>query len=378
MSARLFRSARLFDGFRMYDDAYLVVDGGTVVAVGSGPAAPFDNVLDLGPVTVIPGLVDLQVNGGGGVMFNDSPVADGVAAMYAAHSRYGTTSLVPTFITGPEEDMLRAVHAAASAAAVLPPGAIPAVHLEGPYVAMSRLGIHDAHWVRPPGGAEPGLLEGLARVHPLIATVAPEVVGVELVGAWVEAGVQVWLGHSDCDAVTAAAAVRAGASSGTHLYNAMSGLTAREPGLVGAILGDDRVSAGLIMDGVHVDPINARAACVAMGERLFLVSDCLSAAAGGPSRFRFAGREIEVRDGACRAADGTLAGSALTLLECVAVAVRTEVMGFEDAVRAATVLPARVVGDDRIGRLGPGSAANFVAVDDQLGLIQSFVRGLLA
>lgn len=379
MSARLFRSARLFDGFHWYDDAYLALDAGSVVAVGSGPSlVPVAEVVDLGPVTVIPGLVDLQVNGGGGVMFNDSPTADGIAAMYAAHSRHGTTSLVPTFITGPQEDMVRAVHAAGSAASVLPPGAIPAVHLEGPYVAMAERGIHDERWVREPSEEEPGLLGGLTGVHPLIATVAPEVVGMGLLAAWVGAGVRVWLGHSDCDAGTAAAAVRAGAASGTHLYNAMSGLTAREPGLVGAILADGRVNAGLIMDGVHVDPVTARAAVVAMGERLFLVSDGLSAAAGGPSRFRFAGREIEVRDGACWAADGTLAGSALTLLECVACAVRSGVMGFEQAVRAATVLPARRVGDDRIGRLAPGSAANFVAVDAGLGLVGSYLGGARA
>jgi N-acetylglucosamine-6-phosphate deacetylase len=376
MTRRLVRSKRLFNGTSMLEDAELLIDDGTVQACGErlpGPAP--DGVTDLGDMTILPGLVDLQVNGGGGIMFNNMPTSEGILAIRQAHCGFGTTSIVPTFVSGPTEDMIRAVDAVAEVNRYGPADAVPAVHLEGPYLALAKRGNHDPAFLRTVSRKERDLLLDLATRHPLITTVAPEVVGIRQIKEWVGGGAQVWLGHSDCDAETAIAAAGVGATSATHLFNAMSGLAARRPGLAGAAFADERLSAGLIGDGIHVSPITARAAHAAMGERLFLVSDCLAAAAGGPTRFRLADRPMEVSEGACRTPDGALAGAAMTLLQCVAAAVRLGAMSFEAAVRAATVIPARLIGQDRIGRLVPGSCANFIAVDDGIRLTAVYADG---
>ncbi len=366
---RLIRARRLFTGSVMLDDAFLLVEGEQVVTVSERiPDGVWDEETDLGELTVLPGLVDLQVNGGGGVMLNDAPTLDGVRTIREAHRDYGTTSVAPTFVSGDTDGMVAAVRAVAEYARTGPADGVPAVHFEGPFLSQIKRGAHDPTLVRPPTSEDCDLIAGLAATHPLAVTVAPEVVGSALIKDWVAAGVRVWLGHSGCDAETAVAAADAGASGATHLFNAMSNITARDPGLTGAVFADDRLTAGLIMDGAHVHPIAARAAHAALGDRLFLVSDCLAAAAGGPASFTLGDRTMEVVDGACRTRDGALAGAALTLLECVATAVRQNVMPFEAAVRAATVIPARVIGNDRIGRLEAGSSANFIAVDEDLGL----------
>jgi N-acetylglucosamine-6-phosphate deacetylase len=306
-----------------------------------------------------PGLVDLQVNGGGGVLLDDDPTPGAVARIVAAHRRLGSTSVLPTLTSTPD-----AVLAAAVEAAATPVTGSLGLHVEGPFLDPAHAGIHDRALIRPMTGAD---AERLARLGPRgLVTLAPERVDPRSIARLARAGVHLAAGHSGAGPDALGAAVEAGLRLVTHLFNAMSGLRAREPGLAGAALADDRVACGLIADGHHVsDPaIRVALRCKPAG-RLFLVSDAMPPVGSSDARFRLGGRDISVRAGRCVAADGTLAGAAVPLAHGVRHLVGLGVP-VPEALRMASTVPADLVGaGGAAGRIAAGRLADLVVVDER-------------
>lgn len=365
MGRSVFVGADVFDGERIHQRAALVVEDGRVVAIG--PEAAGERV-ELDGGVVAPGFVDLQVNGGGGVMLNDQPTLEGIAAICEAHGRLGTTGLLPTLITDRPEVTRAAVEAGGAASGRVP--GFLGLHLEGPHLDRRRKGAHDPALIRPMEEADLELLvAAAARLPALLVTVAPESVSEAQIARLAAAGVIVSLGHSDCGAATAQAAVRAGARGVTHLFNAMSQLGNREPGLVGATLDAEDLQAGLIADGVHVAVEGMRIALAAKRGRdgLFLVTDAMAVAGTDLDGFELNGRRILRRDGRLTLADGTLAGADIDFAGSLRMLVFQVGAPLERALRMATAGPAGVIGAQS-GRLVPGGPADLVHLDGDLVL----------
>ena len=359
---RIFVGARVFDGERLRDDCALVSEGGNVRALCAYAERPLGETVDLGGGVLAPGFVDWQVNGGGGHLFNEAPTPETIRAIVAAHRRFGTTALAPTFIT----DAADALNAALDAGAQPCPGSL-GVHVEGPFIDVRRKGAHPGQHIRAMTDKDASrLIEARARV----VTLAPAAVPLDLIGRLAASGVVVSLGHSAASATEARACFDAGVRAVTHLYNAMSPLGSREPGVVGAALDDSRVYAGFIADGLHVHETSGRLAFRLKGaRRMTLVSDAMPPAAGGPDVYKLNGREVRLRDLRLTLEDGTLAGAVITLLDAVRYAVRHLGASLEDALRMATATPARLLRvADRHGVLAPGARADLVHLDEDLAL----------
>jgi N-acetylglucosamine-6-phosphate deacetylase len=371
----VFYGARLFDGERLNDDAALVCEDERIVALAPYAERPrAGRQHDLGGGVLAPGLIDWQVNGGGGVLFNETPEVDGIAAIVAAHRRFGTTSLLPTLITDAPAVLATALAAAREANGRIA-GAL-GIHVEGPFIDPRRKGAHPAQFIRPMTEGDADALIA-ARAGACVVTVAPAAVSAALIARLARAGIVVSVGHAECSFDEAASAFDAGARATTHVYNAMSQLGHRQPGLVGASLSDERVICGLIADGVHVHDAAMRVALKAKGPRgIALISDAMPPAAGGPDRFTLHGRAI-VREGVTLTnPDGTLAGAAITLLEAVRHLVRAMDAPLAAALQMATLTPARLLGlDHAIGRLAPGCRADLLHVDDALAIRGVWIGG---
>lgn len=370
MSLTAMVGARVFDGDRIREEAAVLVSGGTVLDVVRAqdvPAHAERRVLDGG--LLAPGFVDLQVNGGGGVMLNDGPSGQAIEQIAAAHRPFGTTGLLPTLITDTP-----AVTAAAIAAAAEAAGRIPGVlglHLEGPHLAPARKGAHLAELMRPLAEADVArLIEARERVGVLMVTVAVEQAPPRLIRRLADAGVIVSLGHTDAGYDAARAAIDAGARAVTHLFNAMSQLGNRDPGMVGAALAASAVFCGIIADGHHVHPESLRVALAAKRGpgRLYLVTDAMASVGWSGDSFTLGGRTVYRRGGRLTLADGTLAGADIDMASAVRYAARDLGLGTEEALRMACLYPAELIGDTRRGRLRRGAVAEIVHLDDDLGV----------
>lgn len=367
---RVFTGAAVFDGTRLHHSAALVVENGQVVAPCDAPGEH----TDLPGGIIAPGLVDLQVNGGGGVAVDGTTDVDALAHICAAHARLGTTGLLPTLITDTPEATERVIAAGIAAADQGVPGFL-GLHLEGPHLDPRRKGAHDAGLIRPMTEADLALLCDAAQTLPaLMVTVAPCAVTPDQIRRLCAAGIVVSLGHADCTLHEASAAIAAGARCATHLFNAMSQLGSREPGLVGAVL-SGTIAAGLIADGIHVAPEVLRIALAARPEGLFLVSDAMCVAGTGLTEFRLGGRRILRDQGRLTLEDGTLAGADLSLPDALRIMVKTVGLGTGQALAMATSGPARLIGA-QAGRLVPGGAADFIHLDDDWQLRQVWRRGV--
>ena len=357
-----YTGARVYDGQNLHDDAVLLTEGRQVVGlVGSVPLGATEVALTGG--ILAPGLIDLQVNGGGGLMVDGAADAARLRAICQTHGRLGTTSLLPTLITDTPAATARVI--AAADACIGAPG-FAGLHLEGPHLDPRRKGAHDPALIRPMEDADLALLIAAAqRLPALMVTVAPSALRPDQIAALAAAGAIVSLGHSDCTLAEASAAIAAGARCATHLFNAMSQLTSREPGLVGAVLTHD-IAAGIIADGIHVDPAAMRIAVAARPEGLFLVSDCMAAAGTDQTEFTLGGRRILRRNGRLTLEDGTLAGADLSLPQAIAVMVQQVGIPLERALAMATRVPAQVIGRADLGCLGPGAQADMVHLSDDL------------
>lgn len=374
MGRMILTGARLFDGAGCHDGQALVIEGNRIAAILPAQDAPAGERIDLGGGLLAPGLIDLQVNGGGGVMLTgDDPLAE-IATICAAHAGLGTTGLLPTLITTSARQT-RAVLAAGVAAVGRAPGFL-GLHLEGPHLDPKRPGCHPAEHIRPM--TEDDLLtlcEARAGLPALMLTVAPASVTPDQIARLTEAGVVVALGHADCSFAQAQAAFDAGARGVTHLFNAMSQLGSREPGLVGAALSLP-FACGLIADGIHVSAESARLAARLAGERIFLVSDAMAVAGTDLTGFDLAGQRIHRANHSLRTENDTLAGADLSLPDAMRFCV--EVLGLppEQALTMATARPAALIGSNR-GRIAPGLPADLVHLTDDWELTRVWQGGAL-
>jgi N-acetylglucosamine-6-phosphate deacetylase len=356
MSAQVFTGARVFDGTRFVSGP-LRVEEGVVTGPGPGEEVRLDGGI------LAPGFLDLQVNGAGGRMVDGSCTADWLVEMCAIHARLGATGILPTLITDTAEATAGVIAAGIEAARRGTPGFL-GLHLEGPHLDPRRKGAHDARLIRAMTEEDLAQLLQAARHLPsLMLTAAPESVTPDQIGRLAAAGVVVSLGHSDCTHAEAVASIAAGARCVTHLFNAMSQLGNREPGLVGAAL-TQPVHAGLIADGIHVAPAALRIA-MAASDRLFLVTDAMAAAGSDLIEFTLGGRRILRRDGRLTLEDGTLAGADLTLPQAVGVLLGLGIPA-EVALAMATSRPADCLGrGDELGHLLPGRRADMVHLGPQ-------------
>lgn len=322
-----------------------------------------------------PGFVDLQVNGGGGVMFNNQPDLAALQTMAEAHARIGATSILPTLITDTPEVTEQAISAAIEAVQSGVPGII-GLHLEGPHLTVSRKGAHDAALIRrmEQGDVET-LLDAAAKLPVLKVTVAPESVTLSQIETLAAAGILVSLGHTDASYETCVKAAEAGARCVTHLFNAQSQMQGRAPGTVGAALALGELSAGLIADMIHVHPASIHTALTAKKGpgKVFLVSDAMATAGSEVSVFELNGREIHRQDNKLTLADGTLAGAHLDLLEAARNLADHVGVPFPRALEMASLFPAQLIGNLGIGRLTQGAQADILHIGpegDLLGVWQ--------
>lgn len=356
-----YTGARVFNGLSFQDNATLTVADGRVSKGAAGAAVP------LGGGYILPGLVDLQVNGGGGQMVCGQTTVDDLRALCSVHARLGATSILPTLITDTPDSTAAVLAAGIKAAAQGVPGFL-GLHLEGPHLDPRRKGAHDATLIRKMANDDLNrLCDGAKHLPSLMVTLAPESVTPEQIAILSRAGVIVSLGHSDCTIATAQAAFHAGAACVTHLFNAMSQLGNREPGLVGAAL-THPVHAGLIADAIHVAPTAIRIAMAAQPDQIFLVSDAMAVAGSDITEFTLASRRILRRDGRLTLEDGTLAGADLCLPQAIRVMVQQVGTPLETAFAMVTTRPAACLRRSDIGSLSPGAAADFIHLDDDLAL----------
>jgi len=367
-SLQVFYGARLFDGEAMREDCALVVADGEIRAIVPVAERPQGGVeIDLEGGVLSPGLIDWQVNGGGGVLFNATPTPEGIAAIAAAHRRFGVTSILPTAITDAPEVLAAALPAAAEAVK-RDCGAL-GIHVEGPFIDPRRKGVHAAEFIRPMRDKDAERLIA-AKAGAMVVTLAPVAAGLDRIARLVSAGLIVSLGHTESTAEEARAVFAAGVGVVTHLFNAMSQFGSRAPGLVGATLADPTIVCGLVADGFHVHDVAMRAAFNAKGPGgIALVSDAMPTAAGGPPAFSLQGRRVSRSGGRLVADDGVLAGSTITVLDAVRHVVDALDLPLADALSMATATPARLLRlDGRVGRLAPGRRADLIHLSDDLAL----------
>ncbi|WP_346898729.1 N-acetylglucosamine-6-phosphate deacetylase [uncultured Roseibium sp.] len=363
-AGKAYFSSAIFDGTTLREDVVLLVEGGRVTGVVPAGEVPGNHEkVDLGDGTLAPGLVDLQVNGGGGLMLGEIESVDDLARICRAHIGLGTTALLPTLITDTLENTRKVLKIGGEAARQKVPG-FAGLHLEGPHLDPARKGAHDARLIRPMEARDLDVYLEAARTLPsLMITAAPESVTPDQIRKLTEAGVTVSLGHSNATYDAVHDCVKAGATCMTHLYNAMSPLAHREPGMVGAGLNIGQLHAGLIADGLHVDPAAVEIALRAKKGpgAIFLVTDAMAVAGTEQTEFSLGGRRILRADGRLTLEDGTLAGADITLPAAIRFLQQEVGLTLETALRMATSLPAATIGrQDVLGCLVSGGGADFI------------------
>ncbi|MCF8797603.1 N-acetylglucosamine-6-phosphate deacetylase [Xanthomonas campestris] len=371
-------NARVLTDDGLQDGLAVLLDGAqiqAVVAADDARVAQAGTRVDLGGATLLPGFIDIQVNGGGGVLFNNACTPQALATIAAAHRRYGTTGMLPTLISDTAEVMAEAIAATRQAIAQGVPGVL-GIHLEGPYLSPARKGTHDAQKFRVPDAHEIAVDTSLDNGVTLI-TLAPERVPLDDIRAFVAGGAVVFAGHTAATYEQVRDGIAAGVSGFTHLYNAMSPLAGREPNAVGAALEDPAVWCGVIVDGVHVHPASLRVALAAKPRgKLLLVTDAMPMVGADSPSFDLYGETITAIDGVVRNAAGALAGSALDMATAVRNSVQWLGVDLAEAARMASTYPAQCIGlGERLGRIAPGYQADLVLVDADVHVLDTWVAG---
>ncbi len=330
---------------------------------------------DLGGQLLLPGFIDSQVNGGGGVLFNDAPSVESIRAIGRAHRRFGTTGFLPTLISTDPDIMARAIAAVRGAIEAGVPGVL-GIHIEGPYLSLARKGVHDPAKLRELDASALGLLTSLRGGRTLV-TLAPEVTTPQIIEKLVAAGVVVSAGHTNATYAEISIALRHGLTGFTHLFNAMSQLTGREPGAVGAALEDPTSWCGIIVDGAHTDPVVLRIALRCKPhDRFMLVTDAMPSVGTNNDSFELQGRRITVSGTTCLDEDGRLAGSNIDMATCVRNAISMLGLSLPEAVRMASQGPAEFLGlAHDTGRIAPGLRADLVLADDALNVLETWIAG---
>jgi N-acetylglucosamine-6-phosphate deacetylase len=377
MSGKLHAVAarRIFDGAAVREDSAVLIDGSTVAAVVPRAALP-QAILTLElpeNAWLAPGFIDIQVNGGGDVLFNDAPTPNAIRAIAAAHRKFGTTSLLPTLISDSPKKMAAACDAVEHLVGTDP--SILGIHLEGPFLSPEKPGVHAPGALRQPSADDRALLT-MPRRGARLVTLAPEQVPLEFISALAAAGVRVSLGHSMASYAQTKQALAAGLTCFTHLFNAMRPLESREPGPIAAALESDQAFYGLIVDGVHVAPATLRLALRGRGAPI-LATDAMPPVGGTQSSFRLAGETIFVKGDRCVRSDGRLAGAYLTMAGAVRNCISLLDVPLTDALRFASAHPAQMLGfGNTLGKLAPGFRADMVAFDGStIDVLQTWVAG---
>jgi N-acetylglucosamine-6-phosphate deacetylase len=377
--SKAYHGARIFTGETWVDGRALLVRDGRIAGLAAPGELPDDaERIDAAGTLIVPGFIDLQVNGGGGVMLNDMQTVEGIRTICAAHARFGTTALLPTLITDRPDITEAAIAAGLEAKMQAVPGFL-GLHLEGPHLSLARKGAHDPALIRKMEEADLArLLDAAPLFDVLMTTVAPENATAEQVARLAEAGILVSIGHTDSGFETVRTYAAAGARAVTHLFNAMSQLGNREPGVVGAALEDGRLSAGIIADGFHVHPASMHAALAAKRGpgRIFIVTDAMSTIGTDLASFTLNGREILRENGKLTLADGTLAGADIDMLASVRFVHERLGLPLEEALRMASLYPAEAARvESRKGAIREGMDADFVQLTPELGMFATHIGG---
>ena len=368
-------NCKIYTGSDVLTDHAVVVENGLIKQVCPVAELPDGiEVRDLDGANLSPGFIDLQLNGCGGVMLNDEITAETMQIMHRANLKSGCTSFLPTLITSSDEDM-RAVITAAREYHNQYQNQSLGLHLEGPYLNVAKKGIHSVDHIRK---SDSEMINLICENRDLVAkvTLAPELNDPEHIERLHKAGVVVSIGHTNATYAEARKGFESGITFATHLFNAMTPMVGREPGVVGAIYDTPEVYAGIIADGFHVDYANIRIAHKIKGEKLVLVTDATAPAGADMEYFIFVGKKVYYRDGKCVDENGTLGGSALTMIEAVQNTVEHAGIALDEALRMATLYPATAMGvEDKLGRIKKGMVANLAVFDRDFNVKATVVNG---
>ncbi len=371
-------NGRILSADGIVDDKVLLIDGARIEALvpRDDPRLQQAAAEDLDGQLLVPGFIDIQVNGGGGVLFNDAPDTRAIRAIGDAHRTFGTTGFLPTIISDDLEKIGRAIAAVQAAIDDGLPGVL-GMHVEGPFLNRARRGVHEAKHLRTLDASLLPLLCSL-RGGRMLLTLAPEMTTPEVIAQLVDAGVIVAAGHSNATYAEVDAAIARGLRGFTHLFNAMSALTPREPGVVGAALYSEGTWCGIIVDGLHVNPVTLKIALrCKRHDRFVLVTDAMPVVGTANATFLLQGRTIHVVDGACRDDRGTLAGTSLDMAAAVRNAITMLDLDIIEAVRMASEYPAEFLGvGHELGRIAAGYRANLALMDETLTVRRTWIDGL--
>ncbi|WP_117233400.1 N-acetylglucosamine-6-phosphate deacetylase [Vibrio maerlii] len=368
-------NCKIYTGHDVLTNHAIIIEGNNIQSICAVDALPQDlETRDLKGANVSPGFIDLQLNGCGGVMLNDEITADTMQIMHQANLKSGCTSFLPTLITSSDEDMRAAIAAAREYHNKYQNQSL-GLHLEGPYLNVAKKGIHSVDYIRP---SDDSMVEFLCDNADLIAkvTLAPEHNDPSHIERLRDAGIVVSIGHTNATYQEARESFASGITFATHLFNAMTPMVGREPGVVGAIYDTPEVYAGIIADGFHVDYANIRIAHKIKGEKLVLVTDATAPAGADMDYFIFVGKKVYYRDGKCVDENGTLGGSALTMIEAVQNTVEHAHIALDEALRMATLYPAKAIGvDNKLGLIKKGMVANLTVFDRDFNVQATIVNG---
>lgn len=370
-----FINAEIFTGFSVLKDHVLIVKDDRIDSIL--PESDFvpaeETIIDCQNRRLTPGFIDLQVNGGGGVLFNDSPTVSGIQSILNAHHPYGTVALLPTLISDGLSVITQAMSAVECAIKQQIPGVL-GIHLEGPFLSKPKKGIHNEKYIQT---LFPEYLKQLCSLDhgQTLITLAPEAVEPHMINMLAANGIKVFIGHTNADYDMAKTAIQNGAIGFTHLFNAMSPLRTRSPNAVGAALEDNDCYCSIINDGFHLHPATFRIAIKAKKEKAFLVTDAMSTVGTTQKSFELSGQTIYENNGRLTNADGRLAGSALTMIGAVKNAINFGIT-WDEAIRMASLYPATCLGiTDDFGSLSPGKKASFLILDNEFNIHSVWIEG---
>jgi N-acetylglucosamine-6-phosphate deacetylase len=371
-------NGRILAGERIVSGRTVLISAGRIedVVLSDDPRCRDAVNVDLEGQILLPGFIDVQVNGGGGVLFNDDPSLESIRAIGSAHRRFGTTGFLPTLISDDLDTIGQAIAAVQASLDAHLPGAL-GIHIEGPFLNWARRGVHDPKHLRRLDNAMISLLCGL-RGGRTVLTLAPEMTTTDMIAQLSASGILISAGHSDANFAQTSAAIAHGVRGFTHLFNAMAPLAPREPGIAGAALYDDSTWCGIIVDGHHVDPVMLKLALrCKRHDRFMLVTDAMPPVGSPEPSFVLQGRTIHVKDGVCRDENGILAGTGLDMATAVRNAVSLLGLELAEAARMASEYPAAFLGlDGELGRIAAGYRANLVLVDDDLLVKRTWIEGI--
>jgi N-acetylglucosamine-6-phosphate deacetylase len=370
-------NCKIFTSQKIITNHSIIIENGIISSITPDElVANTVNKIDLNGNLLAPGFIDTQVNGGAGCLFNNEPSVDSIIKIATAHRKFGTTSLLPTLISDDTNTTEKAIQAAKDAQLAAIPGFI-GIHLEGPYLNIRRKGVHCETKITSPSTDSLSLLKQISEIGSSMVTLAPEVTDTHFIEALVSEGILVSIGHSNASYDCVKQALDAGATGFTHLFNAMSSLTSRDPGVVGCAMEDTNSWCGVIVDGHHVHDTNlAFALKLKPKGKVMLVTDAMHTVGQQGAEFDLAGLTIYRNNGKVTTADGTLAGSDLTMIDAVKNIILRLGIELDEALRMASLYPAQFLKQDhQLGKIAPNYRANLVLLDSELNVLETWIDG---